>query len=685
MTKCQTQQKIFNAQLELVPEEPGVYLMRDKSGSVLYVGKANSLRQRLRNYFTPNPDVDDRIATMISRIASYDTIVCDNELEALVLEANLIKKHQPRFNILMRDDKEYPYIHVTLQEDFPRVMKAFRVGEDIEEGARYFGPWLGGDIYRALQVLGTIFPLRRCNLDLPREIGKSRPCLNAHIGRCLAPCSGQISKEAYRAMIDEVVLFLEGRTDDLIKRLHSEMLAASDRLDFEGAAALREKWQALARLREQQRVVDLAGGDRDVLALHRNGYEVAIAKLEIRDGRMTGCVHTFAEDSGGEDGTYLASFIREHYRVPSQVPRDVLVSAPLPDGELLTQFLRAKRGRAVTVHTPQRGAKKALVELALKNADRALMRRALSRGSDPHVLEQTLALLGQLLEIERSPVRIEAYDISHHGKGARSGSMIVFKNGKPERSSYRHFSIKSFDGIDDYKALVEVISRRLARFDDESFGLRPDLILVDGGKGHVSAVLPLARGRGVQVGGIVKDDRHRTRGLVLPSGEIIELAVAGSLDSFDFSWGESETDIPFDGENSSLSSMKLSQHMTEQMTSRAEWSPALEERSHETEDRRARRLGLLHLLTSIQDEAHRFALRHNRQARQRKATQYSLEGIAGVGPARRKALLEHFGSSKRISEATLEELKDISGIPHAVAEAVYNHFHEKKDKGIEPR
>lgn len=643
MTTLPTNNNIFDAQLELVPDEPGVYLMRDKSGSVLYVGKANSLRQRLATYFAPNPDVDERIASMISRIASYDTIICDNELEAFILEANLIKKYRPRYNILMRDDKEYPYIHVTLQEDFPRVMRAFRVGDDIEEGARYFGPWLSGDINRALQVLGSIFPLRHCKLDLPREMGKRRPCLNAHIGRCLAPCAGKISKEDYRQMVDEVCLFLEGRTDDLIRRLHRDMLAASDRLDFEEATVLRGKWQALTRLREQQRVVDVSGGDRDVLAIHRNGYEIAIAKLEVRDGRVTGCVHTFAEDCGGADGTYLSTFLREHYRTASQVPPEILVSAFPDELELVTRFLREKRGRAVTIRRPQRGSKKALLELAMMNADRALVRRSLSRGSDPQMLERTLALLGRLAGIERFPFRIEAYDISHHGKGARSGSMVVFRQGKPERASYRHFSIKGFEGIDDYKALAEIIGRRLARLNEESFGNRPDLILVDGGVGHVSAALPLAERHGLPVAGMVKDDRHRTRGLVLPSGDVVELTTAGSLRDF------LADDEQGDKEDDSL---------------------------RESEDLRAMRLGLLHLLTSIQDEAHRFALRHNRRVRKKQAMRYALETIPGVGPARRKRLLEHFGTSKKISEASLDELKSVTGIPYTVAEAVYNHFKE---------
>ncbi|NLA71876.1 MAG: excinuclease ABC subunit UvrC [Clostridiaceae bacterium] len=633
MTDHNKQKGVFDAQLDLVPEEPGVYLMRDKSGSILYVGKANSLRQRLRNYFTPNPNVDKRIASMISKIASYDTILCANELEALVLEATLIKKHQSPYNILMRDDKEYPYIRVTLQEPYPRVMKAFRVGDDVEEGARYYGPWLAGDINRALKVLETVFPLRRCSRDLPREIGKERPCLNHHIGRCMAPCADKVSQEDYCSMVQEVCSFLEGRTDELIRRFYSEMKEAADGLDFERAADIREKWHAVLRLREEQRVVDQAGGDRDALALARNGNEVAVAKLEVRGGRVTGCVHVFAQDMGGEDGEYIASFIRERYRAAWQVPREVLVESDLPDEKLLDEFLRQQRGGAVTLRKPVRGQKRALIEMARHNAEKALERRSMSRGSDPRAVTDTLKYLGQLVGLDYPPARIEAYDVSHLGKGDRSGSMVTFVNGRPERSSYRHFSIKGFHGIDDYLSMKEVLTRRLERLDDESFGSRPDLILLDGGRGHVSSCLPLARDHSIELAGMVKDTRHRTRGLVLQTGDTIELLTT---------------------------------------------SVARDILENETQEDRARRLGLLHLLAAIQDEAHRFALRHNQRKRHTRAMRYDLETIQGVGPARRKKLIETFGSSKNIADATLEEIKAVAGIPDQVAQTIYNHFQGSK-------
>ncbi len=639
MTKQSKQSNHFNAQLELVPEEPGVYLMRDASGSVLYVGKANSLRQRLRSYFAPKPAVDRRIASMIAKIASYDTILCANELEALVLEATLIKRHKPPYNILMRDDKEYPYIRVTLQEDFPRVLKAFRVGPDAEEGARYYGPWLAGDVNRALKVLEAVFPLRDCNRDLPRDIGKERPCLNYHIGRCLAPCAGQISKEDYRGIVEEVLAFLDGRTDELIKDFHRQMTEAAEKLDFERAAQLRGRWQALTRLREEQRVVDQRGGERDVLGLARNGKEAAITKLEIRDGRVTGSVNVFAQDQGGEDGDYLSAFIQEQYRSAGRIPREIIIPAELSDQELLTRYLRDRRGKAVDLIRPRRGQKRALADMARYNAEKALERRALSRGSDPRAIEATLQYLGELTGTAGAPVRLEAYDISHLGKGDRSGSMVVFRHGRPERSAYRHFTIKGFEGIDDYLSLRELLERRLARLEDGGFGSRPDLILVDGGRGQVSAARELAAREGIPLAGLVKDDRHRTRGLVLPRGPIVELSPSALSD---------------------------------------------EELAGETDEERARRLGLLHLLSSIQDEAHRFALRHNEQRRHKRATRYKLESIKGVGPARRKILLTAFASTKKISEASYEELAAVPGIPEQVARAVFDHFHQESAEGGAP-
>ena len=633
MTGDKSRPSTFEAHLELVPEEPGVYLMRDSSGSVIYVGKANSLRQRLRSYFTLNPSVTPRIQAMISKIASFDTILCENEIEALILESNLIKKYQPKYNILMRDDKEYPYIRVTMQESYPCITKAFRLGPDADEGARYFGPWIAGDVNRALKTLSELFPLRRCNRDLPSDIGKRRPCLNMDIGRCLAPCDDRISQEDYRAMAEQVCLFLEGKTDGITKQVYADMHAAADRLDFEEAGRLKRKWMSLKALRETQRVVDPSGGDRDVLALARNGREVAMVRLDIRDGRMTGCARAFADDTDETDGAYLSAMIREQYR-SAVIPSEILVASPLEDQDVLTQWLRKKRGQAVRIHFPQRGDKKALVDMARHNAEKALERRALSRGADTRSLRETLMTLADLCHLERAPERIEAYDISNWGKDIRSASMVVFRNGKPERSSYRHFKIKAFEGIDDYRAMAEVIKRRVDRLEDESFGDRPDLILVDGGKGHVSAVQPILEHVGIPAAGMVKDRHHRTRGLVKPTGEILELSNPESI----------------------------------------------ADAKARSEEERAMRQGLLHLLTSIQDEAHRFAQRLNKKGRRHRVMRYTLENIKGVGPARRRLLLEAFGTSKKVEEASLEQLKAVKGLPEDVAESVFRYFHQDSDK-----
>ncbi|MGI6157016.1 MAG: excinuclease ABC subunit UvrC [Saccharofermentanales bacterium] len=622
----------LNAQLDGVPEEPGVYLMRDRDGHVLYVGKAINLRQRLRHYFTPHPDVDRRIAAMIDKIDTFETILCANELEALILESNLIKRYRSPYNILMRDDKEYPYIRVTMNEPFPRVMKAFHVGPDVEEGARYYGPWLAGDIHRALKALGTMFPLRRCSLDLPRQIGQSRPCLYHDMGLCLAPCSGNVDEATYRAMAEEVCDFLEGRTDDLIDRFERDMHRAADDLEFERAASLREKWMALKRLREGQRVVDQKGGDRDALAIARNGFEVALARLEVRDGRVTGCSHIFTDDMGGDDADYLSSLMREQYSAAWKVPREVLVASPLDDHDLMASFLASYRDGAVRLHRPQRGAKRALVEMAEKNAKNALWRRARTRGADPLAIEANLMSLADHMGLDFLPTRIEAYDISHFGEGDRVASMVVFVNGKRERASYRHFKIKGFEGIDDYRAMREVIARRLNHLDDKAFGLPPDVILVDGGVGHVSAVRDLTDGAGIPVAGMVKDARHRTRGLVTSSGKTVELSKPPPV---------------------------------------------------EDDEARAARLGLLHLLTSIQDEAHRFARRHLEKRHHKRATRYTLEQIDGVGPARRKRLLRTFKTSKGVSEASLADLLNVEGLPEDVAHRVYEHFHPQAEEAIE--
>ncbi|MDD4541393.1 MAG: excinuclease ABC subunit UvrC, partial [Eubacteriales bacterium] len=491
----------------------------------------------------------------------------------------------------------------------------------------YFGPWLNGDINRALDALQSIFPLRSCNRDLPRDIGKQRPCLNYYIGRCLGPCNGYVSETEYGEMVADVIRFLEGRYGELTQNLKAEMEAASDALEFERAAVLREKWQALRRLEEKQHIVDPQGGDYDAVAMERNGSDISLQKLEVRAGRITGRVYRFAEDTGEADGNYLEVFLRSLYEQGGSIPPLILLSSPIDNQELMGEYLSELRGGKVSLHVPQRGAKKATVDLAAKNAQWSLKRHTLMGGKSAQDLELTLRTLAEYTGCTAYPHRIEAYDVSSTGAEERTGAMVVFRDGRPERKSYRHFTIKSFEGIDDYRAMRELIERRLRHLQDENVDSRPDIIFIDGGLGHVNAVKDLLDDAGIAVAGIVKDSRHRTRGLVLSDGRTIEL------------------------------------------------SQATED---EDADARALRLGVLRLLTALQDEAHRFANRLRNQQENKRRLQYQIESIPGVGPARRKLLLKEFGSIKKLSQTSLEELKELKGLPEEVAEAVYLHYHREE-------
>ncbi len=629
----------FDARLDLVPEEHGVYLMKDKAGEVIYVGKANNLRQRLASYFGLHPDGNLKVQAMIRKIADFEFLLCANELESFILEANLIKKYKPRYNILLRDDREYPYIRITMQEMYPRIMKSFRVEADIEEGARYFGPYLSGDIYHALKALRQIFPIKSCKRVLPRDIGKERPCLNYYIGRCIGPCKGDVPAENYRKVIEDVIFFLEGKYSELLQNLEEEMDEAANSLDFERAALVRDRIEVLNKLRERQVIVSSDREDRDVIGLARNGSEVCLQKLEIREGRINSHVQTFSEDGLDESTAYLEAFLSQHYLSSAQIPKEILLPAEIENKEILENMLAQKAGYRVKIHRPQRGSKRQLIKMAEKNAKEALQRYTLMGGKSVTGLELTLKELARLTGSKKALQRIEAYDISHFGTTDRAGSMVVFQNGRPKRSSYRHFAIASFEGIDDYSSMKEIISRRLERLGDEEFGQKPDLILIDGGVGHVAKVASLIP-QDIALAGMVKDSRHRTRGLVLSSGEIIELrALANSSQ-----------------QNSSV---------------------------NEDEDDRAVRMGLLRLLTAIQDEADRFARRLSSTKAKKRQLKLLLEDIPGVGPKMRRKLLENFAGLEGVAKASLEELLAVSGLPTKTAENVYNYFHKEDDDLLE--
>lgn len=622
----------FDVRLDLIPEKPGVYLMKDAQDEVIYVGKAINLPRRLRSYFAPNPQGNRKVLSMISHIEDFSYVICSNELEALILENNLIKQYQPRYNILLRDDKEYPYIKITLHEPYPRVLKSFHIEEDHKEGTRYFGPYQSGDLQRALDAIYDIFPLKRCRRVLPRDIGKERPCLYYYIGKCIGPCLGSVPVEDYRAVIDDLVHFLDGKSSDISQRLEREMQREAEELNFEEAARIRDRLLALNKLHERQVIVNPEQqGEADVLALAANDNEKAIQILKIREGRIISTGSYFFPERGESEAELYQSFLLQYYSRGQSIPPEIILSE-LPDNEgEIARWLSEEAGRKVNLHRPQRGLKRRWLEMAELNAEESLLRHTLVGGGQGD-REQTLQDLQSRLGLENFPRRIEAYDIANLGTDDLAASMVVFVDGKPKRQDYRHFRLQRQEGQNDYAAMREVLERRLARLSEEDFGQKPQLILIDGGLGHLNALADIMAHYGYDkaYAGMVKDDRHRSRGLIVASGEEIRLRhkqeVADKLD------------------------------------------PA----------QRNRDLALLRLITAIQDEAHRFAGRLQKKLGQKRNLRWSLEDIPGVGPARRKALLQHFKSLKSLSAASLEEIEETPGLPAEVAAAVYRHFHEEE-------
>ncbi len=641
----------FDARLDLVPDSPGVYLMKDGQGKVIYVGKAIRLRQRLRAYFGPRPQGTTKVLTMIAAIRDFSYLVCASELEALVLESNLIKRYQPFYNILLKDDHDYPYIKVTLQEAYPRLVKAYRVDEaEREAGARYYGPYRNGDVNQALRSLHEIFPIKHCQRIFPRDIGKERPCLYYHLQRCIAPCRPELDAKAYQELMQQVVDFLDGKLGGLLEDLEKSMQKASEDLDFERAAVYRDRWQALKKLGERQTAVSGQRFQADCLGLAQNGHECCLLKLEVRGGKIVGTATHFLLDAGEGAASVLAAFIAQYYSQQKQLPPLILTAVSLEETERqeLSQLLSELAGHRVRIHAPARGPRRRMTELATRNAKETLHRRTLLNGSSQEAIDEALKLLAELAGMERLPARIEAYDVTNMGEQDRSCAMTVFVHGKAERKSYRQFTIKGKEGIDDYGAMRQAIERRWQHGEDERFGPLPDLLLVDGGVGHVhSALQVLAQQKNgeVPVLGLVKDDRHRTRGIALPSGHVVELAQQLGLSRKPFAREESaEFDDPYLG------------HVSREVA-----------------------LRLLRFVTQIQDETHRRAIRAGRQLGKKRHMRYSLEDIPGVGPGRRKALLAAFHSLKALSEASVEAIQAVPGIGQKQAESIWRHFHPQDE------
>jgi excinuclease ABC subunit C len=608
----------IGARLELLPRRPGVYLMKDAAGRVLYVGKAVDLRQRVRSYFQQGDRLPPKIRALTAKVADLDFTVTDNEVEALILESNLIKEYRPRYNINLKDDKHFPYLRLTVQEPFPRLHVTRRVEKD---GARYFGPFAGAGVVReTLGLIRRLFPLRNCRGPLDPDRTK-RPCLNSHIGRCLAPCGGAGSDD-YGRVVDEVLLFLEGRRDLLLKTLKERMTEASLNMEYEKAARLRDQYRAVEALGEKQKVAAVGGGDRDILALAAGNGTACVQLFAVRGGKVTGRDHFLLTNPTGENTSeVLAFFLRRYYTLAVEIPPELVLSEEIPDHRLTEIWLRQSRGRRVIITVPQRGEKKALVRLAADNARLLLEQEEIRSGRrDPaNMLRDLAASLG----MDEPPYRIEGYDVSHlHGEGA-AAAMVVFQGGLPLPAEYRRFRLRSAPGADDYSSLREALTRRFARLTAareegpaagkscDPFLLAPDLVLVDGGPGQLGAArraLEAAGLSGVPVVSLAKEEELVFR---VEPREPLRLPAA---------------------------------------------SPALQ------------------LLQHVRDEAHRFALTYQRTLRRRPDRDSSLLEVPGIGEKRRKALLGHFGSLSALRRAGVEELAAVRGMNRAVAENLYRYF-----------
>lgn len=619
----------FDARLDTVPLSPGVYLMKDTSGTVIYVGKAKKLRNRLRSYFGGGKITHPKVAAMVSHVADFEYVVVGSETEALLLESNLIKRYMPQYNILLRDDRAYPYVCITLNEEYPRVFKVFRPDEKAKkEGARYFGPYMSGDLYNTMQAIEQIFPLKRCNKVFPRDIGKERPCLNYHIGKCMAPCSGNVSGEEYRKMIFDIVAFFEGRYDGIRKQLQVRMEEASNDLDFETAAVIRDRLAALESITRNQHVFQKIERDVDAVGIYSQAGETCVRKLELRSGRIVGSSTYFMRGDLPSVTEVVTSFITQYYP-GNNIPPMVLVPELDEEGDpaLLEEFLSEQSGRKIRVYTPERGEMHDLLKMANTNAREMMVRRILRGGGAEADPSAGMRILEKMLGVsEGSLHRAESYDISNLGNDDICSGMVVFKDGRPDKKSYRLFKMKTVLTQDDFASMRETLTRRFHHDGSDGFEY-PDIILVDGGKGQLSAVASVVRDlkpdSDIKIIGMVKNNRHKTAGVVFEDGR---------------------------------------EYM-------------LDKKNPSDDD-----IVLLRFLSAVQNEVHRFAITYQKKLSRKRNIRYKLENIKGIGPSKRKALLQALGSIKAVEEADVETLSGISGISASDAENIYGYFHDDREE-----
>lgn len=616
---------MFDLEQELknLPDEPGVYLMHDKDDKIIYVGKAKILKNRVRQYFRKNTNHTPKVIAMVSNVAYFEYIVTDSETEALALECNLIKKHRPKYNILLKDDKHYPYIKVTLNEPYPKVLKVRRLQKD---GAKCYGPYVSGiTIKNTLDLVQRLFKPPTCHRKFPEDIKKGRPCLNYHINNCFAPCTGRVSKEEYRQVYFNICRFLDGNHKELISELTEKMLEASQNTEYEKAADLRDKIQAIKDIEEQQKVINTdKQNNKDIIALAREENVAFCEVFFIRNGKVIGREsYKIDNTQNSENEEILTDFVKQFYQGSEFIPDEILLQYEIYDKEVITEWLSGMRKKKVVLSTPKRGEKLQLVEMVRKNADIALGNykiKVMKEREKNVVLEQLQEQLG----LDRQPQRIEAYDISNTQGSDDVGAMTVFENGKPAKRKYRLFKIKSFEGADDYSAMREVIYRRFRHALEEEeqiargeiirrnakFLPLPDLILLDGGKGHLHVITELLdmMESDIPVFGMVKNDKHRTRGLVGKDGEI-EINPTSSV---------------------------------------------------------------FKLITHIQDEVHNTAISYHRKLRGQINSE--LDNISGIGEKRRKALLTYFKTIDKIKEASIDDLLNVEGMDKKSAQNVYEYF-----------
>lgn len=617
----------FEYQLKVLPDKPGVYLMKNALGEIIYVGKAKILKNRVRQYFQNSKNHSEKVKAMVKNIAEFEYIVTDSEMEALILECNLIKKYRPRYNILLKDDKHYPFIKVTTNEDFPRIFITRILAKD---GAKYFGPYTDTSaVYETIELIKKIFPVRNCKKLIKEDSEKIRPCLNYHIGLCKAPCGGYINRKDYGKIVLDVIDLLSGREKNILKTLKKEMEKASEDLEFEKAADIRDKILAVEKITEKQKIITGNFEDEDFINIYSDEKDSCIQVFFLRDGKITGREHFVMENTSGINKREIVSnFIKEFYGGTAYIPKTIYVP-DTEDQELLQEWLGMKRSSKVTIKIPQKGEKKETLNLVEKNAKMTLEHFKIKFIQDKEIHNTALQELAYILNLEGIPHRVEAYDISNIQGVDSVGSMVVFEDGRAKNSNYRRFKINTVKGANDYDSMREILKRRFQHGLEEIQGIQerklslsagkfcvfPDLILMDGGRGQVNVALEVLKSfdMDIPVCGMVKDEKHNTRGLIYNNEELL-----------------------------------INTHSN-----------------------------VMRLITRIQDEVHRFAITYHRSLRNKRVLHSVLEDIPSIGEKRRKELLKQFGSIENIKKATFEELIDTPSIDKKAAQSIIEYFKDK--------